>query len=193
MTVPTRSKSTTNLLTLDDLLAMPDNGVERWLTRGHLRERPETLCDRFHARIMAVVVHTLSKWRDEQVVSRGIILCGGAGVHLESDPDTAANIDVVYLSPELAARQAADAQFVKGIPSLVVEILSLNDTQKDIDEKTDQYLSVGVPHVWIIDPHDQTVLVHRPGELPRLFTIRDELTAEPQMPRLRLAVSRIFE
>ena len=48
-------------------------------------------------------------------------------------------------------------------------------------------------HSCNVDPHNETVLVHRPGELPKLFTVRDELTAEPQLPGFRTAVSRIFE
>ena len=61
------------------------------------------------------------------------------------------------------------------------------------EETEDQPGRLGAEHVWIVDPHDETVLVHRPGELPKLFTVRDELTAEPQLPGFRTAVSRIFE
>lgn len=181
-------------LTTADLLAFPDNdGVERWLIDGVLREKPVSTRHRLHCKIMATLSCILRNWVDTLRVPRGEVLCGPVGVILERGPDTTIGIDVVYVSPEVAANVADETAFINGIPSLVVEILSPHDTQKEIDEKTDKYLAVGIPHIWIIDSHDRTVLVHRPGELPKLFTVRDELTAEPELPGFRTAVSRIFE
>jgi Uma2 family endonuclease len=182
------------LMTTAELLALPENdGMERWLINGELREKPVTKRNRFHSKIMATVSQILKNWLDSQPPPRGDILCGEAGVILEHDPDTTAGIDVVYIPHELSAVQNDETTLIDGIPSLAVEILSPSDTQKEIDEKTDKYLAVGIPHIWIIDSHDRTVLVHRPGELPKLFTVRDELTAEPELPGFRTAVSRIFE
>jgi Uma2 family endonuclease len=76
---------------------------------------------------------------------------------------------------------------------LVVEILSPNDTQSEIDEKVDGYLAAGVALVWVIDPHDRTVLVYRPGTEPALATVRQELDGEPHLPGFRVAVARLFE
>ncbi len=51
------------LMTTEQLLALPDDGVERWLIRGQLREKPAmvghsgekivTIRNRWHSRIMA--------------------------------------------------------------------------------------------------------------------------------------------
>jgi len=179
-------------LTLAEFLALPEDGVERWLIHGELREKPMTKRNRFHSKIMAVVSKLLGNWLDEQPMPRGEILCGEAGVLLDRDPTCTAGVDVVYISPQLAASQTDDTTLIEGVPSLVVEILSPSDTQKEIDEKIDMYLSVGVPHVWIIDPHDQTVLVLRPDELPRLFNVKEEIAAEPHLPGFQVMVGRIF-
>jgi len=74
-----------------------------------------------------------------------------------------------------------------------VEILSPSDTVDEINEKIDDYISAGVPLVWVIDPHDQTVTVYRPGAVPELVTIRQELTADPQLPDFRVPAAELFE
>ena len=44
----------------------------------------------------------------------------------------------------------------------MVEILSPTDTQEGIDQSMVTVLGAGVPLVWVIDPHDETVTVYRP-------------------------------
>ncbi len=192
MAAATLAKPIKKLVTTAELLAMPDDGMERWLIAGELREKPMTKRNRFHSKIMAVVSQILGNWLDEQPEPRGEILCGEAGVIIERDPDTAVGVDVVYVSPKLADQQNDDTTMIDGVPTLVVEILSPNETEKEINEKTDKYLAAGVPLVWIIDPHDRTILVLRPDAPPRLFNVQDELTAEPHLSGFRVAVSRIF-
>lgn len=180
-------------LTTADLLAMPDDGMERWLIDGELREKPMTKRNRFHSRIMVRIAHLLESWLDQQPSPRGQILCGEAGVILGHDPETSVGIDVVYISAELAANQSGETSLIDGTPTLVVEILSPSDKEEETNEKTDKYLAVGVSLIWIVDPHDKTVLVHRPGELPELFNVKHELVADPHLPGCRVPVARIFE
>lgn len=189
MPTPTLTKP----LTTADLLAMPDDGMERWLIDGELRERPMPKRSRFRSHIMVRVSQLLANWLDLQPKPRGQVLCGEAGVILSHDPETTVGIDVVYISPELAAQQTADTTLIDGTPTLVVGILSPSDKEEETNEKIDKYLEAGVPLIWIIDPHDKTVLVHRPGELPELFNIKHELTADPHLPGCRIPVARIFE
>ena len=63
-------------LTTADLLAMPDDGMERWLIDGELREKPMTKRNRFHSSIMVRVAQLLANWLDQQPKPRGQVLCG---------------------------------------------------------------------------------------------------------------------
>ncbi len=181
------------LLTTEELLALPSDGKERWLIRGQLREKPMTVRNRWHSRIVMRIGQLLGNWLDQQPEPRGEIMGGEAGCRLQHDPDTTVGIDVVYVSPELAADESAETTLIDGIPTLVVEILSPSDTQQEIDEKIDDYLGAGVPLVWIVDPHDHTVLVYRPGADPELCTGHQELNGDPHLPGLRIPVGQIFE
>jgi len=100
---------------------------------------------------------------------------------------------VVYVSPEVVARQTDETTLVEGVPVLAVEILSPSTTQEVIDEKLDEYQRARVVLVWVIDPHDRTVTVYCPDTPPVLFNAEQELTAEPHLPGFRVAVARLFE
>ena len=49
----------TTLMTAEELLALPEDGTDRWLIAGELRERPMTKRNRFHSRATARVVGVL--------------------------------------------------------------------------------------------------------------------------------------
>ena len=180
-------------MTVEELLALPDDGIERWLIAGELRERGMTRRNRFHSRTMTHIARFLDEWLDSQPPPRGEVLTGEAGVVLRRDPDSTVGIDVTYVSPEVVTSQTEDSTMVVGVPVLAVEILSPNDTVEDIREKVTEFLRAGVAHVWIVNPYDRTVLVHRPDAEPELFNARQELTAEPHLPGFKVAVARLFE
>jgi Uma2 family endonuclease len=184
--------TTPPLMTAEQLLALPNDKMERWLIRGELREQPMTVRNFVHSGIMACVTYALEAWRRQQAEPRGKVLCGEAGCRLQRDPETVVGIDVVYVSAEVAARRPDDTSLIDGVPVLVVEILSPNDTLENTEEKIDSYLEAGVPLVWIINPYRRTVTVHQPGEKPVLFNSSQELSGEPHLPGFRVPVADLF-
>src|SRR5215211_2404404 len=131
MTVAARPE----LMTTEQLLALPDDGKERWLIRGELRERGMTRRNRGHSRVSMKIGYLLRKWMETQPEPRGEILGGEAGVRLRRNPDTTVGVDVAYLSGESARAHPHDDGFFEGVPVLVVEILSPSDKQDEINEK----------------------------------------------------------
>ena len=81
---------------------------------------------------------------------------------------------------------------IDGVPVLAVEILSPRDTQEEIDEKIEGYLQAGVHLVWVIDAHDQTVTIYRPGAAPELVNVNQELAGEPELPGFRVPAAQLF-
>lgn len=186
------TKPTTRRMTTKELLALPEDGVDRWIIREELREKPMTKRDRYHSRTTARIAQLLGAWLDQQPAPRGEIYDGEAGCILSHDPESTVGIDVVYISPELAANQSDTTTLIDGVPTLAIEVLSPNDTTEEITEKVEAYLAAGVPLVWIVHPRFRTVTVHRPGHEPELFNIQQELTGEPHLPGLRIRVEAIF-
>src|SRR5262249_53397576 len=122
---------TTSLMTTEQMLALPENGMDRELIRGGLREKKMTRRNWRHSRCMAQITGHLLMWMMKQPEPRGRLICGEAGIRLRRNPDTTVGIDVAYISPDLAARTPKSARLVEGPPVLAVEILSPSDKHQD--------------------------------------------------------------
>jgi Uma2 family endonuclease len=188
-------------MTTAELLALPDDGTERWLVAGELRERrsvrpprlPTVLRDRLQSRVLIRVGKFLDNWFDQLPPPSGHVLGGEAGVRLTRDPDTTVGIDVVYVSAEVAARQTDETRLIDGVPILAVEILSPKDTFEEIHKKLATYRRARVPLVWVVNPYNRTVTVYRLDNEPELFNVHQELSGEPHLPGFRVPVARLFE
>lgn len=180
------------LMTAEEFLQVPDDGMERMLIRGRLWEKPMTKRNRWHSRVEAQIVYLLKAWLETRSRPRGEILSGEAGFRIRRNPDTAVGIDVAYVSHEVAVREPDDTRLVDGPPTLAVEILSPNDKQEELTAKLDSYLEAGVPLVWVVEPHFQTVTVYTPGGRPEMYSGEDVLSGEPHLPGFRATVGRIF-
>ena len=82
--------------------------------------------------------------------------------------------------------------FWRGAPDLAVEVLSPTDVRRDVDEKIEQYLRVGVQQVWFVEPLPRRVTVHRPGQPPRVLDDADTLDGGDLLPGFSYPLSRLF-
>jgi Uma2 family endonuclease len=171
-------------MTTEEFLALPDDGIERDLINGIVREWGPRMTrrNRNHSQVEANLSYLLVDWLRKQPEPRGAVHSGEAGCRLARDPDVTVGIDVAYISPELAARPSDETELIDGVPTLAVEILSPSNKEEEINDKIDAYRRSGVPLVWLVDPHLRTVTVLRPDALPELFNVNQELTAEPHLP-----------
>jgi len=184
--------TTTSPMTAEQLLALPDDGIDRELIDGELREYPMTTRGAPHCLVTVNLSHLLREWLRQRPKPRGRLYAGDIRVRLRRDPDTFVGVDLAYISADLAARTANDATFIDGIPVLAIEILSPSDTVEGIGEKVRSYLEAGVPVVWEVSPMYEAVTVHRPGLPPELFNVTHELAAEPHLPGFRVPVAEVF-
>ncbi|MFO0805228.1 MAG: Uma2 family endonuclease [Gemmataceae bacterium] len=191
---------TPKVWTAEDLLAMPDDGVERWIIRGQLREKPSeypeakmTVRNRHHSSVMTRVATAIMNWLRTQPKPRGDAFCGEVGVILPGRTSTL-GVDVVYAAPDVVEVQDdEESTLLVGVPTLTVEILSPNDTQVQVREKTREYLQAGVSIVWVVDPHDQIVRVYQNGLPAESYNVTHHMPEHPAMPGFTPAVAEFFE
>ena len=181
-----------SLMTAEQLRSMPEDGVDRELYFGQLREKPMTRRNPRHCLVTTKLAKLLDLWLDQQARPRGEVLTGEAGFRLRKNPDVAVGIDLAYISHDLASQTPEDAWLIDGLPILGVEILCPSDTHEAVLEKLRTYLKVGVPLVWLVDPDVRTVTVHRAGTEPEMFNVKQELSGEPELPGFHIAVAEIF-
>jgi Uma2 family endonuclease len=77
-------------------------------------------------------------------------------------------------------------------PALCVEVISPTDRPGQLMKRARQYHAAGVPLVWLVDPDEQAVHVHRKGQPVELLEGDAELTAEVELPGFTCRVSALF-
>jgi Uma2 family endonuclease len=186
--------------TAEDLLDMPDDGMERFIIDGVLyeefvndesQELGMTVRNSDHARLVIRIGGFMDQWLMQQPKPRGWVGGGEAAIRLKPKPETSIGVDVAYVSPDVMAKQKT--KIIEGVPSLIVEVLSPSDRQEKISKKLRSYLKAGVKHVWVVDPEFQTVMIHRPNAKPVSVNADGFLTAEPDMPGLKIELALVFE
>jgi len=186
----------TKLMTAAEFLALPDDGVERWLIRGELREKKDTdmtMRNKVHSITEARVAGILYAWLVTQPKPRGEVVCGEAGFLLRHDPDSiTAGVDVAIISAAQADRRSPHTTLVEGPALLIAEVNSPYDTTEEIAERVEEYLECGVKLVWVINPYSRTVIVHRPNDEPLALDVRDELDGGSDLTGFRCKVSELF-
>lgn len=183
----------TTLMTSEEFMALPDDGIERDLIRGELRERGMTRRNKNHSSAEPTIAHRLLQWLETQPEPRGKVFSGEGGFRIERDPDTTIGIDVAFASAATVKATPPESKFIEGAPVLAVEILSPSDSQEDVLEKVQLYLAAGVKLIWVVEPVFRTVLVYRPDAEPEMFNSTQEINAEPHLPGFRVRVEKLFE
>lgn len=199
----TLTRTSHDYKTLADLLAVPDDGIERWLVDGEIVEIGSyetftegtgmTMRNKQHGWLETRIAQHLANWNDELQPPRGRVYSGQIGVRLARIPDIFVGIDVIYLTPEMFANQIDDDDFlIDGPPLLAVEIISPSDTTKRINDKIRLFQKHGVELIWIVDPYSKTLSIPRKGMPPLVFTEEHELVGDPHLPGFRIAVKKFF-
>ena len=185
------------LMTTEEFLALPDDGIERMLIRAVVHEIGPgggELTRRAPAHGFAVsnVTGVLGNWAVALQKPRGRVYCGGTPFRIRHGPDTLVDIDVAYVDADVAERTPKNAVIVEGASILAVEVLSPSDKLEYIWAKVQDYLDAGTQYVWVVDPGFETVSVYRPDVPPTMLNADQELTAEPHLPGFRCRVGELF-
>jgi len=70
--------------------------------------------------------------------------------------------DIICVATARAAR--VSARGIEGAPTLAIEILSPEDRMNRVEVCINEFLAMGVPYVWIIDPQTRQAYVATPRE-----------------------------
>jgi Uma2 family endonuclease len=115
---------------------------------------------------------------------------GETGFVLDDGEHTVLAPDVAYVS---ASRLPADQTgYLKLAPDLAIEIVSPGNLPGDVERKVALYLQSGVRVIWIIYPSQRQVVVHSPGEAPRIYGVADTLPGDDVLPGFSVPVAEIF-
>lgn len=121
----------------------------------------------------------------------GAVFGAETGFKLATGPDLVRAPDASFVRLARIGSRLPKGYF-PGAPDLAVEVVSPDDTRREVAEKVNAWLAHGATSVWVADPTPMTTTVHRTGQNPVVFQIDQTLTDESVLPGFSLAMSRIF-
>jgi Uma2 family endonuclease len=77
-------------------------------------------------------------------------------------------------------------------PDLAVEILSPSNTEREIQQKVQEYFQAGGKLVWIVDPDARTVEVYTRPRRSVVLTEDDTLDGRKVLPGFSLSIRKWF-
>lgn len=175
-------------LTADDLLALPEGGPRYELLDGEVYQvGPPT---RRHQEIVGNVLYWL-----HGVKSAGLGHPYAALTALVLPDGAMALPDAMFVRTGREEILADDA--IRGVPDLIVEVLSPTTRDRDRKIKYRIYARNGVPHYWWIDPDEETIFRHALGTDGRYAPVdvlrRGDTLNAPFLPAEHaIPVERVF-
>ena len=108
------------------------------------------------------------------------------------DPDRVRKPDASYIAAHRLSPGELPTGHCELVPDLTVEVISPNDLYSEVEEKIDEYLRAGVRMVWVIDPHTESIRVHRLDGTVNDLRGDDELDGGNVVSGFRCPVRQIF-
>jgi Uma2 family endonuclease len=176
---------TTQLVTAQDLWLMGEAGEHAELIDGEIVQMAPPGGEQAIAQLR--LGSLLLGYVDERGLGQAF---GEVGFILAKNPDT-------VLAPDLAFVEASRLPtvltgFLALAPDLAIEIVSPSNSAGEIERKIAIYLEAGTRLIWVVYPRQRQVVVHTPGEAPRVFAESDELPGGDVLPGLTIPVANIF-
>ena len=178
----------TQLMTADQLLALPDDGHRYELVRGELRKSPLNGAE--HGIVSANIAFALAPY--VKAHNLGTALGGNVGFLIESNPDHVRAPDAAFIRRERVEAAGHIPGYFPGPPDLAVEVISPDDRYTEVEEKVADWLAAGVQLVILVDPRRRSVTLHASGQAPVTLTDQDTLDGSPVVPGWQTPIRDIF-
>lgn len=176
----------------EEFLQLTKNNKERYeYIDGeiYLQASPKTA----HQAALTELFGTLYNWFQGKKCA---IFVAPYDITLKRNPE---NINIVQpdimVICDLEEKLGSD-DFYKGVPELVVEILSESTRSKDLVKKLDLYMSCNVREYWIVNPMNKEVIVYTfgNGDIRTFTTCKKSETVQSQIfEGLNVELAKIFK
>jgi len=177
-----------DVLTAEELAALPDEGGRLELIEGVLQQMPPAGFD--HGLISATVASRLDRFALDHGLGR--VVGAETGFVLARDPDTVLAPDAAFISADRLPPPGQRRGFAPLAPDLVVEVVSPGDRAAAVTDKALRWIEAGTRLVWVIYPDRRLVAEHLPDGTVHLRQGDDALTGGDVLSGFRVSVSDLF-
>jgi Uma2 family endonuclease len=179
----------TRLITADEFLAWPDDGLRHELLNGEVVSM--SLPGGRHGKIALKIGRLVGNYIEAHQL--GDTYAAETGFVLTRNPDTVRGADVAFVRRERLAEVINPDKHLPFAPDLAVEVLSPNDRPEPLVAKIAEWLGAGTREVWAVDPATRNVTVHRGAEDPVVLGETDILDGGSVLPGFELVVGAFFQ
>ncbi|MBI2566287.1 MAG: Uma2 family endonuclease [Candidatus Schekmanbacteria bacterium] len=100
--------------------------------------------------------------------------------------------DVLFVRAERVPAEGPPDGFWPFAPDLAVEVVSPDDSAREVRDKASDWIAAGSQAVWIADPASRTVTVYALATVPRVLGIGETLEGGSVLPGFACLVDEIF-
>jgi Uma2 family endonuclease len=174
-------------ITYDEWLRMPEvqDAIEE-VVNGEISVIPAPEIDH------AIVARQLCKSFDAQLNPKEYLVLDNAfGWIVRKNPLTSRVPDLAVFELSTMIQENG---YVHSPPHLLAEVLSPRNSRRDMEEKLDDYASLGVPEVWIVPPEARTVevLLLEAGHFRRSQILAEGLLQPKLFPHVQVNIGLIW-
>jgi len=193
---------------LDEFMALPDDGNRHEFVRGEVRTMPPLKGT--HGLVEIALLSAIDRYLEDQARalgwepvqglgarnrSVGLVAGGEFGLRftLPDDPTQVRGADGVFIPAEQLATVPWDrSEYFPGVPRLVIEVISPLESADDVAEKVQDYLAGGARRVWCAYPRRPVVHIYDVDGPLRVVGAGSSLTDEELLPGFSLPLTLIF-
>ncbi|MGI8988554.1 MAG: Uma2 family endonuclease [Bryobacteraceae bacterium] len=181
--------TTTKPITYEESLTMPENRLEE-IVDGESHIMPPATMKHW------ILLNQLREALEDQLPRKTFrISSAEAGLGIQRDPVFTYRIpDLAIFSRASLSANNAEA-YVWTTPVLIVECLSPANRRGRIEKLLQDYESIGVPELWLINPHQRVLSVYRleGGSLKLTDAIKHGSLRPVQLPGVQIEVDELWE
>lgn len=174
--------------TADELWKLPDDGKRQELVRGQLRVMTPAGAE--HGRVTATVGILLGA--HVRGTGSGVTFGAETGFVLQRSPDTVRAPDAAFVSKEHAEAVGRIVRYWPAAPDFAVEVVSPDDSSREVEEKALGWIRAGSSGVLVLDPLRRTATVYRAAGEVRTYSGEDTLDLGHAVPGWRVTVADLF-
>lgn len=173
-------------LTLEEFLALPDEDVYYELVDGQAIAKVSPKF--FHSTLQLALGLLIRAW----CKGKGRVLPEWAILLKRQGKDWVPLPDLTYISYERLPASWKRNEACPAIPELAIEIISPDQTIKQLENKAKDYLAAGVSRVWVVDPEVINIKVFLPDGSSQVYT-DDTFIVDTLLPGLQITTKQVFE
>jgi Uma2 family endonuclease len=138
----------------------------------------------------AEVCAQLRNWA--KALGRGKVSAPSGGYILPNGANRAP--DAAWVSPEQLATITPEQRkkFLPVCPFFLIEMMSLSDTLKKLQEKMEEYMANGCRLGWLIIPDKKQVRAYRPGQPVQVLDNLQTVSGDPELPGFVLDLDPVW-